>query len=133
MHVIQHLDKSHKTLRHSLVSMQISFIVLNPIYLFTLLLLKRSVLESPRTYRPCAYVLYVTLSCFQSANPSEDCSKKFSTILLLLAFCGSRIIQVILRFSCNGFCGFFVFSYIVSFFAFTRISFSFPKLPFNQT
>lgn len=109
MHVIQHLDKSHKTLRHSLVSIQISFIVLNPIYLFTLLLLKLSVSESPRTYRPCAYVLYVTLSCFQSANPSEDCSKKFSTILLLLAFCGSRIIQVILRFSCNGFCGFLSF------------------------
>lgn len=76
MHVIQHVDKSYKTLRHSLVSIQISFIVLNPIYLFTLLLLKRSDLESPRTYRPCAYVLYVTLSCFQSANPSKDCSKK---------------------------------------------------------
>lgn len=128
MHVIQHVDKSYKTLRHSLVSIQISFIVLNPIYLFTLLLLKRSDLESPRTYRPCAYVLYVTLSCFQSANPSEDCSKKISTILLLLAFCGSRIIQVILRFSCNGFCGFLCFLVHCVFFCIYSTLLFLPKI-----
>lgn len=137
MHVIQHLDKSQKTPRHSLFSIQISFTVLNPIYLFTLLLLKLSFLECPRTYRPCACVLYLAynLSCLQSANPSEDCSKKNSALFFfyLLSVEEVESYKKYWDFPASAFVAFFVFSYIVSFFAFTWISFSFPKLPFNQT